>query len=120
MLHYTKSKSISEIYCLQQEPSEICTIEDRRKKGWGKLSEISGILAKMPDIRRVEVGLNLRMAKQVNGTVYSSEAWGKVTEVELTRLEQVDLALLKSLVSGHSKTSRIRYLVLQTVQFRQS
>ena len=55
------------------------TIEDRRKKGWGKLSEISGIVAEMPDTRRVEVGLNLRMAKLVNGTVYSSEAWGRST-----------------------------------------
>ena len=46
------------------------------------------------------------MAKLVNGTIYSSEAWGKVTEAELTRLEQVDFALLRSLVSGHSKISR--------------
>jgi hypothetical protein len=82
------------------------TIEDRRNKGWGKLSEISGILSEMPDMRKVEVGLNLRMAKLVNGTIYSSEAWGKVTEAELTRLKQVDFSLLRSLVSGHSKTSR--------------
>ena len=82
------------------------TIEDRRNKGWGKLSEISGILSEMPNMRKVEVGLNLRMTKLVNGTIYSSEAWGKVTEAELTRLEQVDFALLRSLVSGHSKTSR--------------
>ena len=99
------------------------TIEDRRNKGWGKLSEISGILAEMPDTRRIEVGLNLRMAKLINGTIYSSEAWSKITENELTRLEQVDLALLRSIVSGHSKTSRafillefgvfgVRYLIM--------
>ena len=82
------------------------TIEDRRSKGWGKLSEISGILSEMPDTRKVEIGLNLRMAKLINGTIYSSEAWGKMTNNEMTRLEQVDLALLRSLVAGHSKTSR--------------
>ena len=82
------------------------TIEDRRNKAWGKLSEISGILSEMPDMRKVEVGLNLRMAKLVNGTIYSSEARGKITESELIRLEQVDLALHRSFVSGHSKTSR--------------
>ena len=45
------------------------TIEDRRNKGWGKLSEISGILSEMPDMRKVEVCLNLRMAQLVNGTI---------------------------------------------------
>ena len=82
------------------------TITDIRNRGWGKLSEISGILAKMPDTQKFKVGLNLRLAKLINGTIYSSEAWSKISETELTRLEQVDMALIRSLVSGHSKCSR--------------
>ena len=35
-------------------------IEDRRNKGWGKLSEISAILSELPDKRHLEIGLKLR------------------------------------------------------------
>ena len=36
------------------------TVEDRRNSGWGKLSEITGILSELPQVRKVEVGLKLR------------------------------------------------------------
>ena len=82
------------------------TIEDWRNKGWGKISEIAGILTKMPNTCQVEVGLNLRMAKLINGTIFSSEAWGKITEAELTRLEPVNFSLLRSQVSGIQNAAR--------------
>ena len=39
------------------------TVEDRRNSGWGKLSEITGILSELPQARKVEVGLKLREVK---------------------------------------------------------
>ena len=38
-------------------------LEDRRNKGWGKVAEMTGILAEMPSERRIEVGLKLREAQ---------------------------------------------------------
>ena len=81
------------------------TVEDRRNSGWGKLSEITGILSELPKVRKVEVGLKLREAKIVNGMIYSTEAWSSISDKELTRMEQVDMACLRSLVKGHSKCS---------------
>ena len=83
----------------------IYTIKDRRSKGWGKVAEISGILAELPEVRRVEIGLQLREAKIVNGMIFSSEAWSSISDTELTRLEQVDMSGLRALVKGHSKCS---------------
>ena len=53
------------------------TIEDRQNKGWGKVSDISGILSEMPDSRKVEIGLRMREAKLITGMIYSTEAWSK-------------------------------------------
>ena len=81
------------------------TIEDRRKKGWGKVSQILGILGEV-DMggHRMEAGLILRKAILTNSLLFSAEAWSNVTEKDIKRLEQVDTCLLKSLVKGHSKT----------------
>ena len=92
------------------------TIEDRRNKGWGKISDISAILSEMPDTRKIEIGLKLRDAKLMNGMIYSSEAWSKISDAEMVRLEQVDMALLLSLAEGHSKTSRAFVLLEFGVQ----
>ena len=81
------------------------SIEDRRNKGWGKVADISGTLSQLPDTRKVEIGLKLRDAKLINGMIYSTEAWSKISDNELHRLEQVDFALLRSLVEAHSKCS---------------
>ena len=42
----------------------------------------------------------------INGMIYSTEAWSRISDTEVTRLEQVDLALLRSLVEAHSKCSK--------------
>ena len=88
------------------------TVEDRRNSGWGKLSEITGILSELPQVRKVEVGLKLREAKIVNGMIYSTEAWSSLSDKELTRMEQVDMACLRSLVKGHSKCS-VAFITLE-------
>ena len=53
---------------------------------------------------RIEVGLLLQKAILTSSPPYSAEAWSAVSEAEIKRLEQVDSALLKGLVEGHSKT----------------
>ena len=50
--------------------------------------------------------MKMRDAKLMNGMIYSSESWSKISESEMVRLEQVDIAMLLSLAEGHSKTSR--------------
>ena len=82
------------------------SIEDRRNKGWGKLADINASLSQMPDIRKVEIGLRMREAKLINGMIYSTEAWSKLSDREINRLEQVDMALLRGLVEAHSKCSK--------------
>ena len=81
-------------------------VEDRRNKGWGKVAEIAGILSEMPSTRKVEIGLKMREAKLLNSMIFSTEEWSSISNGEMTRLEQVDMSLLRSLVEGHSKCSR--------------
>jgi hypothetical protein len=80
------------------------TVEDRRNKGWGKVATIKGLLSEV-DLgdNRVEVGLLLRKAILVNSLLFTAETWSGIKESDLVRMEQVDLALISSLVSGHSK-----------------
>ena len=84
-------------------------IEYRRNKGWGKLAEITGFVSEMHWQHRLEVGLKMRESKLCNGILFSTEAWSSILNRDMDRLEQVDLALLKQLVDGHSKCSKVFY-----------
>ena len=80
------------------------TLDDRRRRGWGKVSQILGILSEMNSgHHRLEIGLVLRMAILTNSLLFCLEAWSNLNEQSLKRLEQVDSALLRALVNGHSK-----------------
>ena len=60
------------------------TIEDRRKKGWGKISQIMGIIEEVDmGTNRVEAGLLLRQSNLVNSLLYCAESWSGVTEKQL-------------------------------------
>ena len=83
-------------------------IEYRRNKGWGKLAEITGFVSEMPWQHRLEVD-KMRESKLCNGILFSTEAWSSILNRDMDRLEQVDLALLKQLVDGHSKCSKVFY-----------
>ena len=84
--------------------SNRATIEDRRNKGWGKVAQIMGILGEVEiGAHRMEIGLLLRKAILTSSLLFSAEAWSAITDAEIHRLEQVDSALLRSLVNGHSK-----------------
>ena len=75
-------------------------IDDRRNKGWAKVAEIESTLSAMPDKRRIEVGLKLWEAKLCNGMLYSTEAWTNISDKEIERMEQVDLAALRTIIGG--------------------
>ena len=81
------------------------TIQDRRNKGWGKVAQILGVLGEVDmQANRIEAGLLLRKAILTNSLLFSAEAGSNISVQDIKRLEQVDTALLKSLVKGHSKT----------------
>ena len=89
------------------------TIEDRRNKGYGIVSEIIAILEEIPLGRfKHEIGLKLRQAMFLNGILFNTEAWHSVTEEEIKMLETVDEHLLRALVKGQSKTP-LEFLYLE-------
>ena len=96
------------------------TIEDRRMKGWGKISTIMGILGAVDmGCNRLEAGLLLRQSILVNSLLYSAEAWSGVTEKQLARLESVDTSLLSQLTGGHSKSAlEFNHLETGTLKLR--
>ena len=63
----------------------------------------------MPSQHRIEVGLKLRESKLCNRILFSTEAWSSIADMDMDRLEQVDTGLLKQLVDGHSKCSKVFY-----------
>ena len=86
------------------------TIEDRRNRGWGKVAVIMGLMGEVElGANKMETGLLLRKAILTSGLLFSAEAWSSVTDSGIQRLEQVDSALLRSLVNCHSKTANILY-----------
>ena len=89
------------------------TVENRRSEGWGRVSQIVGLLAEIPSGKyRIQIGLQLRQSKLVNGMLYNSEAWTSITERELLRMEQVDFSLTRALMGGgHSKCPIEFYLL---------
>lgn len=79
-----------------------------------KLAVIEGILSDVDmGSRRVEVGLMLRKAILVSSLLFTAEAWSGIKDDHLRRIEQVDSALLRSLMKCHSKTT-IEFLHLES------
>ena len=59
------------------------TIEERKNKGYGIISEILAILEYIPLGRyKMEIWLLLRKAMLLNGILFNSESWHSVTETE--------------------------------------
>ena len=57
--------------------------------------------------------------KLTDGMLFSTEAWSSITDSEMDRIEQVDLALLRTLMDGHSKCSKVFiYLEFGVLSFR--
>ena len=96
------------------------TVEDRRKKGWGKIAQIMGILEEVDmGSNRLEAGLLLRQSILVNSLLFSAEAWSALTDRHLARMEVVDNTLLSRLTGGQSKCpSEFNYLETGSLKLR--
>ena len=96
------------------------TIEKRRSEGWGKVSQIMGLVSEIPPgIFRLQIGLRMRETKLCNNLLYSGEAWSSISEQDMGRLKQVDLSLIRSLTGSHSKTVKeFMYLELGLIKPR--
>ena len=105
MKEVSSAKYLGDIIAVSGGAKE--SIKDRRNKGWGKVADICGILAELPSDHRVEICLKMRDAKLANGMLFSTEAWLSITDAEMDRIEQVDLALFRTLMDGHSKCSKV-------------
>ena len=67
------------------------TIERRRSEGWGKVSQILGILNEVPTgTLRTQIGLKMRETKLCNNLLYNAEAWSSISDRDMSRLEQVE------------------------------
>ena len=82
------------------------------KKGYGILSEMRAILQDIPlGVRRYEMGLTLRQAWFLNGTLYNSEVWCALSKSDLNVLEVLDRKILRLILGAHSKApSEMLYL----------
>ena len=90
------------------------TIDQRKAKGNGIVSEITSIITEIPfGKHKMEVAMKLREAMLINGILYNSEAWHGVTRKQIASLEAIDEALLRKLLKSHCKTPK-EFLYLET------
>ena len=90
---------------IDQSAKQKLNIENRKAKGYGAVNNILAIVNELPLSHwKVQAGLHLRQAMLINGTMFNSEAWHNITDKDIAPLEKVDEALLRGLLSAHSKT----------------
>ena len=90
------------------------TIESRKSKGQGIISEILSILSEIPlGKHKIVVAMKLREVMLLNGILYNSEAWHGITKKQIKTLESIDEDLLRGILKAHSKTPK-EFLYLET------
>ena len=68
------------------------------------MSEILGLVKEAPlGYRRITAGLLFRKSLLINTMLFNSEAWHDITDAQIEAFEKIDEALIRGLVSGHSK-----------------
>ena len=84
-----KEKNLGEFITIYANPKT--TIEDRKRKGYGILSEITAILNDVPlGSKRFEMGMTLKQAWLINGTLYNSEVWCAFSKADIEVVEVLD------------------------------
>ena len=74
-----KEKYLGEI--VKKDGKQHATIVERLSKGYGIVANIIAFLSEIPlRLRRIVIGLELRQAWFLNGILYNSEIWQKLTE----------------------------------------
>ena len=90
------------------------TIEERKVKGFAIVSQIMALIKEFPLGRmKVRIGLMLRQAWLLNGTLFNSETWHNITQRDIQQLEAADHHLLRSLFQCHSKIP-LEFLFLES------
>ena len=88
----------------------------RLSRGWGKVNEILAIIKEAPLGRhKIMSGMILRKAMLFNTMLFNSEAWHGFDSKQIEAFEKIDEALIRGLVSGHSKIP-VTALYLETGQ----
>ena len=62
---------------------------------------------------RVQIGLELRQAWLINGTLFNSEVWHNVQDSDIAHFVAIDQYLLRGLVKAHAKVP-LEHLYLET------
>ena len=90
---------------IHKDGKQHATIVERISKGYGIVANILALLSDIPlGHRKIETGLELRQAWLLNGILYNSEIWQKITEKDKSDLMKIDKYLLRSILGAHSKT----------------
>ena len=88
------------------------TIQDRKQKGFGIVSQIVAIVKEAPlDKWRMKSGMLLRNSMLVNSILFNSEAWHGIVKNDEQVLSRVDESLLQALFSAHSKTPKEEFFL---------
>ena len=90
------------------------TIDSRKSKGQGIVSEILSIINEIPlGKHKIDVAMKLREVMLLNGILYNSEAWHGLTKKQVSSLEAIDESLLRGILQAHAKTPS-EFLYLET------
>ena len=90
------------------------TIMQRVNRGYAIVGQIFALLKDLPiGNLRVLIGLELRQAWLINGTLFNSEVWHGVAESDIAHFVEIDKYLLKGLVKAHAKVA-IEHIYLET------
>jgi hypothetical protein len=106
---------------INKDGKQHATIVDRISKGYGIVANIIALISEIPlGHRKIEIGLELRQAWLLNGILYNSEIWQKLTEKDKEDLMKIEKYLLKSIIAAHSKVpSEQLYLETGTLSIPQ-
>jgi hypothetical protein len=107
-----REKYLGDVIC--EKDSIQATIENRKAKGQGIISEILSIIGEIPlGKHTTTVALKLREVMLLNGILFNSEAWHGVTKKHIKSLEVIDQQLLRGILKAHGKTPS-EFLYLET------
>jgi len=95
-------------------------IEIRRQKGWCKIAEILSIIDECKfGSERIQAGILLGNSILISSLIFCSEAWAPLCIKEISRLEDIDIALKRCLFKAQAKTPKISfYLETGTLMIR--
>ena len=91
---------------LSEDGSVDATIESRRNKSIGIISQISSVLTSISlGFFFFDIALTLRESMFVNGILTNSDIWYNFTKEHIKVLESQDIQLMRKILNAHSKTA---------------